>query len=229
MKLSSLSILIPAYKDDKTIKTVLARSRQVGRLYAKKFEIVVCNDGSPDAVGIILERAKKQIPELRILTHKKNKGFGVTIKELYYAGKYAWLYTTPGDYQIDPMEIKKLLPYTTKAAYIIGWRMRRYEVWNRKLQSYCYNGLLRLLFGIWLHDVNSVRLFERRVLPVLCTGSSAFIDAKLTIDVLHRGFRVQEVPIKHRERKTMGASGGRLSVILPVIQEMLSYWIYRRV
>jgi glycosyltransferase involved in cell wall biosynthesis len=224
MKVSSLSILIPAYKDETTITSVVQRSVAVGRTYAKKFEIIIVNDASPDDLNRVLLSLKKTIPQIRIITHKKNAGFGGTIKELYFKGRYDWLYTTPGDYQFDPMEFTKLLPYIQSADMIIGRRKERHDVWKRRLQSLVYNGFFRILFGVKLHDINSVRLMKRTVVQKkLLTGSSAFIDAKLILQALDKGFRVLEVPIEHRTRKSGGASGGKLSVILPVIKEMFAY------
>lgn len=209
MKLSSLSILIPAYKDESTISLVVKRAVQAGRLFAKKFEIVVCDDASPDHLSSVLTLFKKTVPEMRIITHKKNKGYGGTVKDLYFEGKNEWLFTTPGDYQIDPMELRKLLPSTPKGDMIIGWRRERNDTPARKRQSFIYNTLLKVLYGIRLHDINSVRLMKRTVMKGrIITSTSAFVDAELTIRAIHDGYHVIEIPIAHRRRETRGAGGG---------------------
>lgn len=224
VRLSSLSILIPAYKDEDTIELVVKRAVQTARAVTSTFEIIVLNDASPDKTGEILQRLKKQTPQLKVRTHIINQGYGRTFSELYASGIHDWLFTIPGDYQIDPMEITKLVPLTNRADMIIGWRVDRQDNQKRKQQSAFYNALLRLFFGISVHDMNSIRLMKRdvmknRVLPV----KSAFVDAQLTIGAIRDGFTVIEEPIAHRKRITSGASGGKLSVILPVIWEMLRY------
>ena len=224
MKLSSLSILIPAYKDEKTISAVVNRAILVGRTYAKKFEIIILNDASPDHIANVLNGLKRTIPNIRVITHKKNQGYGGTLKDLYGAGTYEWLFTTPGDYQMDPMEIKKLISYTNRADMIIGWRRDRFDTQARKRQSFIYNSLLRVLYGLRLHDINSVRLMRRRVMEGRrITSTSAFVDAELTIGAIRDGYVVMETPIAHRARETTGASGGKISVILPVIIDMFRY------
>jgi len=230
MKLSSLSILIPAYDDKKTIALVVNRAREAGQLFAKRFEIVVCNDASPDLLASVLPLLKRSIPEMRIMTHKKNQGYGGTLKDLYFEGKNEWLFTIPGDYQIDPMELRKLLPLTDAGDMIIGWRKVRFDSQARKLQSVVYNGLLRCMYGIRLHDINSVRLMKRSIIEGRYIAStSAFVDAELTIGAIRDGFRVIEYPIKHRKRETSGAGGGKLSVILPVIFDMVRYKLHSMV
>ncbi len=225
MKLSSLSILIPAYKDENTIATVVRRARATGRQCARQFEIIVTNDASPDRTGRVLERLRKVIPELTVITHKENRGYGWTFGELYLAGTKEWLFLVPGDFQIDPMEIQKLIPYQKKADMIIGKRIHRQDGKNRLIQSQIYNRLLRFLFGIPIYDVNSVRLMRKKVIQKTLRSTSAFIDAKITIQAIKHNFRVLEVPIEHLMRKTGGASGGKPSVIFPVIWEMLKYRI----
>jgi glycosyltransferase involved in cell wall biosynthesis len=224
MKLSSLSILIPAYKDEETIEIVVKRAVQAARAVTSVFEILVLNDASPDRTGVILQKLKKQIPQLKVRTHTINQGYGRTFSELYSSGIYDWLYIIPGDYQIDPMEITKLVTSTNRADMIIGRRVQRQDNEKRKQQSAVYNALLRFLFGISIRDINSIRLMKRDVMKNrVITAKSAFIDAQLTIGAIRDGFTVIERPIVHRKRMTSGASGGKLSIILPVIIEMLKY------
>jgi len=224
MKLRSLSILIPAYKDEDSITAVIKRAMAVGRIAAKKFEIVAINDASPDATGAVLDRLAKKIPELRVIHHPVNRGYGQTIEDLYFEGRNEWLFTVPGDYQIDPMELLKLIPSSGSADMIIGWRKVRNDAPDRKRQSAIYNSLIRLLYGLPLHDINSVRLMKRAVMKGRkIHTTSAFIDAELAIGAIRDGFTVVEVPIIHRARRTAGASGGKPSVILPVIWEMIRF------
>jgi glycosyltransferase involved in cell wall biosynthesis len=224
MKLSSLSILIPAYKDEDTIEVVVKRAVQAARAVTSTFEIIVLNDASPDKTGEVLLRLKKHIPQLKVQTHTINQGYGRTFSKLYSSGIYDWLYIIPGDYQIDPMEITKLVPSTNRADMIIGRRVKRQDNEKRKQQSAVYNALLRFLFGISIRDINSIRLMKRDVMKNrVITARSAFIDAQLTIGAIRDGFTVIERPIVHRKRMTSGASGGKLSIILPVIIEMLKY------
>ncbi|MFZ2024665.1 MAG: glycosyltransferase family 2 protein [Microgenomates group bacterium] len=226
MMLSSLSICIPAYRDEQTIRHIVLRAKETAKKYAKKFEILVINDASPDGLTSVLATLSSRIPELRVITHQVNQGYGKTIKELYYGGRYDWLFTLPGDGQFEPLELVKMLPYTTRYDMVIGLRKHRHDSDKRKQQSAFYNALLRLFFSLSTRDVNSIRLMRRRMLKnIQLTSSSAFVDAELAIDALQHGYRIVEVPIRHEKRKTTGASGGKLSVILPVIWDMLRYRI----
>lgn len=224
----NLSFLIPSYCDENTIEKTVTEARDIGRKIAAKFEIIVINDASPDNLAAVLTKLLRRIPEMRVITHKENMGYGATIRQLYYAGRYEWLYTTPGDYQIPPSEIMKLLPGIRDADMIIGWRVNREDPASRLRQSMIYNYLLKFLYGLKLHDVNSVRLMKSVIMKnVKLVTYSAFVDAELTITAIARGYQVSEVPIGHRARfgGEETAGGGKLKTILPVIRDMLIFRI----
>ena len=225
MKLSSLSIVIPAYNDEKTIESVVERAILSGKKCTKRYELICINDASADATGSILDDLQKQIKELRVVHHRTNKGYGETIKELYYESQYDWLFSVPGDFQIDPMEIVKLIPYHISADMIIGDRVNRQENAKRLRQSRIYNHLIRMLFHVPIYDINSVRLMRTNMLKTIqLKSTSAFVDAELTISAIRKGFRVAEIPIIHKKRDTAGAGGGKLSIILPTIWDMVVYF-----
>lgn len=247
MKLSSLSFLIPAYNDEATITRVVAEAVAVGKRVAKKFEVVVTSDGSQDMTRIILVRLAKKVENLRVITHRVNQGYGRTIKELYYAGKSEWLFSIPGDYQVGARELEAILRATptlwsgesrsssrqARTIYdvpdmILGWRVARHDPVNRLFASWVYNSLLRLLFGITLHDVNSVRLMRRAVLKdIALTSDSAFVDAELVIGALRNGFRVTEAPIAHRPRQGGGQGRGNgWKTVWETAREMIQYYQY---
>ncbi len=224
MKLSSLSICIPAYRDEHTIRHVVLEAKKIAQHYANKFEIRVINDASPDGLAEVLRDLSSRIPELRVITHQVNEGYGKTIKELYYGGRYDWLFTVPGDGQFEPKEFVKMLPYVASYDMIIGLRKHRHDNEKRKQQSAWYNALLRLFFALPTHDVNSIRLMKKSMLKTIrLTSDSAFVDAELAIDAIQHGYKIYEVPIRHEKRNTTGAGGGKLSVILPTIMDFLRY------
>lgn len=222
--LPSLSFLIPAYNDETTIVRAVEEAVRVGNQVADRFEILVTNDGSPDRTGAILDTLCETVPTLSVAHHPVNRGYGATIRELYYKGSCTWLFTIPGDYQIGAKELLKLVAYRQHADMIIGWRRNRNDPPARLRQSWVYNTLLRVMFGVHLHDINSVRLVRSSIIKkVKLAGFSAFVDAELTVRAVRAGFRVIEVPIVHRKRKASGAGGGSLRIILPTIMEMVRF------
>ena len=222
--MKSLSFLIPAYNDEATISTQVVGAHAEGEKLGVPFEIIVINDGSIDQTAQILSKLAKHFRQLHVLTHTTNKGYGTTIKELYYAANKEWLFTIPGDYQVQAKELLKLLPHERSADMILGWRTNRNDDGMRQYQSRIYNWIIPLLFDTKTHDVNTVRLMRSRIMKsVILRGTSAFTDAELIIKAKRLGFTIKEIPIGHRHRHggTGTGDGGKLHVILPTVWEML--------
>lgn len=225
--LASLSFLIPCYNDQTTIKTVVLEAVRIARRLAIPFEIIVINDASRDKTGQILSGLTKRIRKLRIITHTTNKGYGATIKELYYAGKNTWLFTIPGDYQIGAKELLKLIPMADTSDMVVGLRTKRSDSRARKRQSKVYNSLLQLFFRMPVQDANSVRLMKRQIMEkITLSSSSAFVDAELVLRAQGAGYRICQSQIVHRQRANgTHGGGGRLKTILPTIKDMVIFFV----
>lgn len=219
----SVSFLLPAYNDAATIQSAVEEAVRIGKKCTSVYEIIVINDGSSDQTNTILASLQKKFSALTVRTHTTNKGYGATIKELYYKARMDWCYSIPGDYQVGAKELLKLLPHTGKADMIIGRRVNRHDPRGRLWESRVYNGLLQLLFGLQLHDVNSVRLLKTSVLKkITITSSSAFVDAELAIRLQKIGGDILEIPIDHR-RQAYEGGGGSWRTIIPTIIDMIRY------
>jgi glycosyltransferase involved in cell wall biosynthesis len=226
MKLS-LSVLIPCYNVAGTVESVVRDAYTVADKIADPLEIIVTDDGSTDATNRVLRKLAHEIPHLKMINHNVNQGYGTTIKELYQAGANSWLFTLPGDGQYDAGELTKLLSRTKDADMILGWRASRNDPPFRLFQSWIYNRLLNFLFGIQLHDVNTIRLMKQTVIrTLLLTSNSAFVDAELAIRAKREGFRIVEVPVIHKKRQRKGATGGNFfRTILPAIVDAIRFLI----
>src|SRR3989344_5133299 len=87
LKLTSLSIIIPAYNDSETIGQVLTEAIYTGKTYSHTFEVIVSDDGSSDSTWETIQKVAQKYSQIKTLHHPKNMGFGNTIKHLYYAAK----------------------------------------------------------------------------------------------------------------------------------------------
>jgi glycosyltransferase involved in cell wall biosynthesis len=214
VRLASLSLIIPAYNDETTVGRLIHDADSVLKEICSDYEIIVVNDGSRDNTLNVIQEAAREIPQVRVINHKVNQGFGPTIRELYYAGTKDLVFSLPGDYQYAPKEILKMARGLEQNDFVIGLRVKRNDPWRRKLQSNVYNLILRSLYAIKHKDVNSIKLFRRIILSnVELKSDTAFVDAELCIRAERAGFKIIEIPIEHLPRLSQGASGGKLSVI----------------
>jgi glycosyltransferase involved in cell wall biosynthesis len=206
--------VIPAYNDETTIKRLVDDADVLLKQVCDDYEIVVCNDGSKDGTLSILQALTQSNPHVRLINHEINRGFGFTIRELYLCGQKELVFSLPGDYQYAPKELLAMAEGLKHYDLIIGWRVSRKDPPKRKLQSHVYNAMLRLFYGHKQKDVNSIKLFKRKILETVQLQSyTPFVDAELCIRAERAGFKIIEIPIEHLPRLSQGASGGKFSVI----------------
>jgi hypothetical protein len=75
--------------------------------------------------------------------------------------------------------------------------------------SFIYNSLLRILYGLKVRDINSVKLIKSEVLQrIHFEMTSAFTDAELCIRAARLGYSIGEVDIEHLAREFGEALGG---------------------
>ncbi|MFW5990029.1 MAG: glycosyltransferase family 2 protein [Campylobacterales bacterium] len=75
-------ILLPAYNEEESLDALLPKIDKIFKDENSKYHIIVCNDGSSDRTGDILDEYAKKLP-LTIITHKINRGLGETSRDLF--------------------------------------------------------------------------------------------------------------------------------------------------
>lgn len=218
----SISIVIPAYNDAQSIQKVIEESLAAARSITDDYEICVLDDGSRDETWQILTKMGAQCRQLVCLRHGRNEGYGKTIKELFYKASKDLIFSCPGDGQIPPGEVLKMIQHIEDIDVIIGRRTTRLDNLKRNIQTKTYNFLIRAMYGVKIYDVNSVKLYRRKLLqdvPLEC--KTPFIDAELCIRAVYARKKIKEVPIGHRSRLHKGASGGKLKIILPTFMDLI--------
>ncbi len=220
----SLSISIAAYNEEGTLEALALDSLAVLAKHADDYELVIIDDGSVDRTGPIADQLARDNKHIRVFHHPKNLGFGVTLKEAFTLPTKAWVFFLPGDGQIPPKELEKLLPWRDRADFILGWRVNRQDPWRRKMTAGIYNLFISALLGKRIHDVDSVPLFKRALADRFeLQSKSVFLHAELCLQSIRAGARMVEVPIGHKPRLSGEARGNRPGVIIDTFREMLAY------
>jgi glycosyltransferase involved in cell wall biosynthesis len=199
----SLSIVFPAYNDAGTIASMVLSVRRTARGLTRDFEILVVDDGSRDGTGAILDELEALVPELRVLRHGENRGYGAALRTGFDAATKDLVFYTDGDAQFDPRELPLLLErLTTGIDYVSGYRERRADPPLRVLAGNPYHLLVRSAFGLSLRDIDcDFRLFRRKVLDSIELEES---DGAMCIELLRKledsGCRFAQAPVSHHPR-----------------------------
>jgi glycosyltransferase involved in cell wall biosynthesis len=206
--LNNIFIIMPAYNAGKTIERVFARIPAEAKQRIRRY--VVVNDGSSDNTEEALSRLKKDYPDLVVLRHDKNRGYGAAEKTLLsYAVKegadVAILLHSDGQY--SPEKIPDLLkPFDLAQADLVqGSRllgkgalkggMPLYKFVANKSLTFIEN----LSFGMKMAEYHSgYMLYSRKALleiPFHRLSGSFDFDLEMLVMAKIRGLRILELPI----------------------------------
>lgn len=222
----TLSVFFPAYYDEKNIdKVVLKAISVLDELQLKNYEITIIEDGSPDKTAQVADELAARHDKVNVIHHKKNMGYGATLKEGFLAASLDYVFYTDGDNQFDLDELKKfvaLLPYSD---IVVGYRKKKQYSTYRKLTSFVYNLVLRLYFDIDFVDIDcAFKLFKRDLFDkITIKTNDAFIDAEIMIQAKLLGYKTTELGVKHLPRVDGISTAARPSIILRTIKEIMQY------
>ena len=204
----SITAFFPAYNDAGTIASMVVTADRTLRALTDDYEVIVVNDGSPDHTADVLADLQTRYPNLRVVTHVKNRGYGGALRTGFASAAKDLVFYTDGDAQYDPRELKKLYEaFSPSVDFVNGYKIGRSDPLHRIVIGRVYHWFVRTVFGLKLRDVDcDFRLMRRAVFQkVVLTRSSGVICVELMKKVQDHGFRIAQVPVHHFHR-TYGKS-----------------------
>jgi glycosyltransferase involved in cell wall biosynthesis len=205
--MQTVSIIIPVFNEQDTIKSILCRVKNV-QIGMKK-QVIAVDDGSTDNTKEIISRVK----EITFVSHHKNLGKGAAIRTglSHAAGDYILI--QDADLEYDPKDYTKLLQPITdrKADAVLGTRYTktktRSNAWKRGVRLFMFgnlflNFIMTLLYFRKITDFGAGhKAFRADVIKNLHLQANGFdFDAEATVKLFKQGYRVVEVPITYVPR-----------------------------
>lgn len=159
---------MPAFNEAENIPGMVADVLRVVPRLADEFEIIVVDDGSRDDTAVVTQTLAAQHPELKLVQHEVNKGYGTAVLTgLTHASKEL-VFFTDADRQFDLAEIEKLLAKIETADLVVGYRAPRRDPFMRRLNGKGWSWLVTLLFGYTARDIDcAFKLMRRSVIERL--------------------------------------------------------------
>jgi glycosyltransferase involved in cell wall biosynthesis len=199
----SLSVFFPAYNDSGTIASLVITAVQSASKLTPDYEVIVVNDGSSDSTARILNELARVYPQLKVVTHEVNRGYGGALRTGFATASKDVIFYTDGDAQYDPSEIELLWPKMTDGVDLVnGYKISRSDPWHRIVIGRIYHHTVKLLFGLRVRDVDcDFRLLRRSIFDtVQLEKNSGVICLEMMKKIQDAGFRIVEVPVHHYHR-----------------------------
>jgi len=204
---TNLSIIIPAYNEEKSIKeTINGLEKELAKLNLN-YEIIVVNDASTDKTGDVL----KEISGIQIINHPYNKGYGASLKAGIGKAKFENLLFFDADGQHKPEYISEMIKYVDEFDLISGVRIGYKGPTIRQPGKKLLHWLSNYLSQQKIPDFNcGFRIVKKEQISkfahLLCNGLS-FATTTLLL-FIGEGLPIKYVPITINKRKG-GKSGVR--------------------
>jgi len=195
-----ISIVIPAYNEEKNLPNLMERILPVLRGMGRSFEVLFTDDGSRDGTLRILKKMAAEVPEVRVIEFNGNFGQHMAILAAFELSRGDIVVTLDADLQNPPEEIPKLVAEIEKGHDVVGTiRMKRRDTIFRKGASRLVNITTNKMTGMRLSDYGCMlRAYSRNVVDNInrCSETTTFIPA------LAQTFAANpvEIEVAHAER-----------------------------
>ncbi len=200
-----VSVVCPVYNEEESIPHLVDELWEVleglcpDRISG--FEVIFVDDGSIDDTPLVLERLHAEKPSLGIIRFRTNVGKSAALARGFRASRGDVIVTIDGDLQDDPHEIPLLLDRLDEGYHAVsGWKVQRKDPLSKRLPSRIFNWATRVASGLPLHDFNcGLKAYRRAVIDEIRLYGQ--LHRFLPVLAHWRGFRVGEVPVRHRPRR----------------------------
>ncbi len=203
-----LSVAAPAYNEEAGIAEVLAEwlawLRQSDAV--ETFEIVICNDGSRDGTGRLLDAIAGKTPELRPVHHPKNRGAAAALATAIRHTRGDWVLLIDSDGQFPISNLAALVEkvQSSRDLAVIGVRPAKQDGAFARFGSWSSALLCNWVHGSHCRDFNSAcKLVHGPLLRSLRLEAKGLnYSTEVTSRLLELGIHLAEVDITHLPRQS---------------------------
>lgn len=203
-----LSIIIPAYNEERTILTILDKVAK-SKISIDK-EIIVVNDGSKDSTVYLVRDFIKKNKNLDVkLFEKTNGGKGSAVRHGVKNSTGEIILIQDADLEYDPNDYESLINPIINGECKVVYGSRRLKKDNKKHSavSFYLGGMLvtfitNLLYGSRLTDEPTCyKVFQAENLKRFeLKGNKFDWEPEITGKMLRKGIKIKEVPISYYPR-----------------------------
>lgn len=202
-----VSIVIPAYNEEKrinkTLPVFIKYSKEFANKYNVEIEIIVVNDGSKDNMMEIL---KNYEGDIKIVTYSPNMGKGYALREGIKNAQGDYIYIADVDLSTPIEYIDNFFNQMNGYDCVIGSRALEGGNINesvlRKSFGKMSNLLIRMVLGLNFKDTQcGFKMFnlEAKRYFLMCENNRFGFDFEFLYLLKKNGLKIKEIPVKWDE------------------------------
>lgn len=199
-----ISVVVPLYNEEESLPELVEWIARVMDHHKFTYEVIMVDDGSSDNSWDVLEHLRQKYATVRGIKFRRNYGKSAALQVGFTASKGDVVITMDADLQDSPDEIPELYRMIKENGFDIvsGWKKKRHDpLFSKRIPSKLYNGTVRCITGIKLHDMNcGLKAYRGKVVKSI----EVYGEMHRYIPVLAKqaGFKkIGEKVVLHQERK----------------------------
>ncbi|MFH0890139.1 MAG: glycosyltransferase family 2 protein [Candidatus Aenigmatarchaeota archaeon] len=229
--MKNIGILLPAYNEERNIKIVLREAKR----FLPNAVVIVVDDGSSDRTSKI---AKSE--GVHVIVHKENKGKGEALRSgLEFLDKkmsgIKYIVVADADRQYTIAEAPKVLKplIDNSADFVMGYRDFSGVPFRHRLGNFVWKTVFNILFGTRLKDTNCGFIAMKKEVAqavIKVVGGGYIIENSLLIEAMKKKFRITQVKVSVRYKKTSAIRRGLrtvLGVLVFILDKGIKYRLGR--
>ena len=224
----SVSIVIPVHNEADFMPEAMRRLFAELATVDAVFEVIVAENGSTDGTGELAERMAADEPLLRVL-RLPEPNYGAAMRAGFIATTSDWVVNFDIDY-FSADFLRAALALSDDADVVLASKRAKgaedRRTMFRRLGTFGFNLLLKLLFGSKVSDTHGMKMIRgslaRELTPRVISDLDLF-DTELVIRAERAGARIREVPARVEELRE-----ARSSFLSRVPRTLVGMWRIRR-
>jgi voltage-gated potassium channel Kch len=199
---SGVTIIIPALNEEGNLAAAVARCRSVVTQHFADHELIIVNDGSTDATGVVAERCAAADPRVRVVHHARPRNLGFAYKAGVALARFEYVLMFPGDNEGSEAQLHAVLSRAGAADIVINY-ITNPEIRSRgrRALSTLFVSMMNALSGVRLRYYNGTVLHRTALVRSVTIRTDSFAyQAELLVTLLRAGHTYVEVgtPIGRR-------------------------------
>jgi glycosyltransferase involved in cell wall biosynthesis len=195
-----ISLVVPVYNEVESLEEFYGQATAACSALGRSYEIIFIDDGSDDGSAGLLDRLTERDPYVSVIHLRRNFGKSAALAAGFQYVRGRVVLTLDADLQDDPAMIAEFIERIDRGAELVaGWKKERLDPWTKTLPSRLFNATIRFMTGTSLHDINcGFKAYRIDCIKELSVygGQHRF----LPLIAAERGFRIEELVVRHRSR-----------------------------
>jgi glycosyltransferase involved in cell wall biosynthesis len=221
--LPGLSIVLPCSDAEAGVAGAIRAAAAAAAQSSADYEIVVVDDSSSDATARTAAQFVDGALRVRLLLHAHPRGRGAAVRTGLVAARMPWVLLASAAEELDAADMAEFAALTRSADVVVGRRVQRTGGRAGRIGGAAWNRLMRALFDLPVHDVDSAFMLIRRELldGIELRASGALIGAELLVRCRAQGARIAEHPVRPRPGVREERRRARAGAVLWTLVELM--------